>query len=161
MSFTVVPLHNLDLPAGSRIPFGTKFVLQDVPEWLRQDEHILNDIGRTDRDLTLAAKHALIAEYDADSLGMPDPEWKGMRPRSIQELRFQLAFLANMAIWLIQPSRVCFTIGFHALTRLDGGRTVDPPFIIHTEREGPYYCHPKDLHNPVSPKHVIKAAKLY
>jgi hypothetical protein len=31
MSFTVVPLHNLDLPAGTIIPFGTKFVLQDVP----------------------------------------------------------------------------------------------------------------------------------
>ena len=45
VSFTVVPLHNLDLPAGSRIPFGTKFILQDVPEWLRQDKHILNDIN--------------------------------------------------------------------------------------------------------------------
>jgi hypothetical protein len=56
---------------------------------------------------------------------------------------------------------VCFSIGFHALTRLDGGRTIDPPFIIHTERQGPYYCHPKDVRNPVSPKHMIKAAKVY
>jgi len=161
MSFTVVPLHNLNLPAACRIPFGTKFVLQDVPEWLRQDKQILNNIGRTERDLTLATKHALVAEYDADSLGYPDPEWKGTKPRSIQQLRFQAAFLANMAIWLIQPSEVCFTVGFHALTRLGNGRTVDPPFIINTERQGPYYCHPKDVQNPVSPKHVIKAAKLY
>jgi hypothetical protein len=161
MSFTVVPLHNLRIPAGSRIPFGTKFVLQDVPEWLRQDRNTLDDIGRTDRDLTLAAKHALIAEYDADSLGMPDPAWKGMKPRSIQQLRFQSAFLANMAIWLVQPSQVCFTVGFHALTRLCGDRAVDPPFVIHVEREGPYYCHPMDVQNPVSPRHVIKAAKLF
>ena len=160
MSFTVVPLHNLDLPAGSRIPFGKNFVLQGIPEWLKQDKSILSDIGQTERDLTLAAKHALVSEYYADSLGFPDPEWKGPNPRSIQKQRFQNALLANMAIWLVQPSQVCFTVGFHALTRLDGGRTVDPPFIIQTEREGPYYCHPKDAHNPVSPKHILRAAKL-
>ena len=161
MSFTVVPLHNLDLPAGSRIPFGKTFVLQDVPEWLKQDKHILNDIGRTDRDLTLTAKHALISEYDADSLGFPDLDWKGPKPRSIQSQRFQAAFLANMAIWLVQPSQVCFTVGFHALTRLDGGQEIDPPFIVQTERQGPYYCHPKDVSNPVSPKDMIKAAEIY
>ena len=161
MSFTVVPLHNLDLPAGSRIPFGKHFVLQDVPEWLKQASHILTDIGRTDRDLTLAAKHALVAEYDADSLGFPDPDWKGEKPRSIQKQRFQAAFLANMALWLIQPSEVCFTVGFHALTRLDNGQTVDPPFIIQTEREGPYHCHPRYVRSVVLPKHVIRAAEVY
>jgi hypothetical protein len=160
MSFTVVPLHNLDLPAGSEIPFGPKFVLQDVPEWLRRDTEILRDIGRAQRDLTLAARHALVSEYEADSLGFPDPEWKGPTPRSIQKLRFQSAFLANTALWLSQPSAVCFTTGFHALTRLSGGQTIDPLSVIQTEHEGPYYCHPKDSQNPVLPKHVIRAARL-
>jgi hypothetical protein len=32
VSFTVVPLHNLDLGAGCRIPFGKTFMLQNVPE---------------------------------------------------------------------------------------------------------------------------------
>jgi len=103
MSFAVVPIHDLDLPAGSHIPFGTKFVLQDVPDWLKQDKHTMSDIGRSERDLTLAAKHALVAQYDADSYGMADPEWRGSQPKSIQHLRFQGAILANMAIWLIQP----------------------------------------------------------
>src|SRR5260370_10933408 len=143
MSFPVVPMQGLNLPAGSRIRFGTKFVLEDVPEWLRQDKHTLADIGRTERDLTLAAKHALIAEYDANSFGMPDPEWKGTKPRSIQQLRFQAAILANMALWLVQPSPVNLTVGFHALTTLNN-QTVDPPFVIHTEHDGMLYCHPKD-----------------
>jgi hypothetical protein len=160
VSFTVVPVHNLDLGVGCRLPFGSKFVLQDVPEWLKEDKQILTDIGRTDRDLTLAARHALVSEYDADSLGFPDPEWKGAKARSIQKLRFQSAILANMAIWLVQPSQVCFTVGFHALTRLEG-RAVDPPIIIHTEREGPFYCHPRDQQNPVSAKHILRAAKLH
>src|SRR2546421_572678 len=37
MLFTVVPLHNLKLPASTRIPFGNGFVLQDVPEWVKND----------------------------------------------------------------------------------------------------------------------------
>src|ERR1035441_6803045 len=155
MSFTVVPLHNLDLPAGSRIPFGKNFVLQGIPEWLKQDKSILRDIGQTERDLTLAAKHALVSEYYADSLGFLDPEWKGPNPRSIQKQRFQNALLANMAIWLVQPSQVYFTVGIHALTRLDGGRTVDPPFIIQTEREGPYYRSEEHTSELQSLRHLV------
>jgi len=161
VSFTVVPLHNLDLPSGTRIPFGSKFVLQDVPEWLKKDTGFLNDIGRHDRTSTLAANHALVSEYEAASIGDPDPEWKGQKPRGIQDLRFQSAMLASMAMWLIQPSMVCFTVGFHALTRIDGGRIVDPPIILRSEREGPIYCHPRDQHNPVEPRHITKAAALY
>jgi hypothetical protein len=161
VSFTVVPLHNLDLPAGTRIPFGGKFVLQDVPEWLKTDTGFLNDIGRHDKTATLTAKHALVSDYEAASIGEPDPEWKGPQPKGIQDLRFQSAMLANMAMWLIQPSTVCFTVGFHALTTLEGGRTVRPPIILRSEREGPLYCHPRDQHNPVEPKHVIRAAALY
>ena len=42
MAFTIVPLHNLDVPAGSRIPFGSKFILQDVPEWLKKERFLEN-----------------------------------------------------------------------------------------------------------------------
>jgi hypothetical protein len=162
MAFTVVPLHNLYLPVGSRIPFGSKFVLQDVPEWLRNDTEFLKaEISRVDMAGALAARHALVAEYDAASIRHPDPEWHGKKQRFIQELRFESALLANLAIWIIQPSSVCLTVGFHALTRLDGGRTMDPPFLLDSQREGPLYCHPQDLGNPVEPKHVIKAAILF
>ena len=162
MAFTVVPLHNLFLPKGSRIPFGKKFVLQDVPEWLRNDTSFLkSEVSRVDMTRTLAARHALVAEYDADSIRHPDPEWQGKKQRFIQELRFESALLANLAIWIIQPSSVCLTVGFHALTRLDDGRTMDPPFLLDSQREEQLYCHPKDLDNPVEPRHVIKAAKLF
>jgi hypothetical protein len=62
MAFTVVPLHQLDLPNGSTIPFGNKFVLQDVPQWLKNDSTFLADLCRTDRKAVLDAKHALVAE---------------------------------------------------------------------------------------------------
>src|ERR1017187_4099648 len=92
---------------------------------------------------------------------LPDPDWKGREPRSIQELRFQSAMLANMCMWMVMPSKACFTVCFHALTRLDNGQLVDPPMILRADREGPLYCHPKDEHNPVAPNDLIKAAKLF
>ena len=49
MSFTVVPLHFVELAIGTRIPFGPDFVLRDIPEWLRRDKGIMNDIELADR----------------------------------------------------------------------------------------------------------------
>lgn len=160
MSFTVAPLHNLSLPAGSRVPFG-KFSIQDVPEWLTNDNGALNDISRHDRMATLSCKQALVSEYDADTIGHPDPEWKGQHPRGIQELRFQSAMLANMCMWMIMPSSLCFTVCFHALTRVDSGQTVDPPLVLRSDREGPLYCHPRDVQTTVTPNCLMKAARLY
>ncbi len=161
MSFTVVPLHNLDLGGNAHIPFGRKFVLQQVPQWLKDDKGFIGGLSRHDRQSTLDARHALVAEYEAPAIGQPDPEWTGQRPRGIQDLLFQSAILANFAMWVIQPSMVCFTVGFHALTTLDEQRILDPPVILQSERDGPLYCHPKDQANPVELRHLIRAAKLF
>ncbi len=160
MSFTVVPLQGLGLPTGSTIPFGTKFVLQDVPEWLKQDENYLKDLSRQERRDTLDAKQALISEYYANSFGYPDPDWTGQRPKGIQDLRLQSAILANLSIWLIQPTPIRFTIAFHALTHLEG-REIDPPLIMQSPREPPLWCHRRDGSNPILPRHLIKAARLF
>jgi hypothetical protein len=93
MSFTVVPLHNLELESGTRAEFGDGFIFQDVPEWLK-NEPILKDISRHDRQGVADARHALVAEYEAAAIGTPDPSWKGKNPKSFQELKFQSAILA-------------------------------------------------------------------
>src|SRR5258707_1270312 len=101
MAFTVVPLHNLALDAGTSAEFGAGFVFQDVPQWLR-DEPILKDLSRHDRASFLATKHALVAEYEAAAIGEPDANWKGQNPKSIQEVKAEAAILANIALWLRQ-----------------------------------------------------------
>src|SRR2546421_10578272 len=120
MSFTVVPIHNLYLPTGSVIPFG-KFTIQDVPDWLRK-EPILKHLRASARHDVHRATQALVSEYEADAYGYPDPEWTGTQPKGIQDLRWQSALLANMSIWMVMPSTVCVTCGFHALTSLGGRR---------------------------------------
>lgn len=158
MSFTVVPLHNLHLPAGTVIPFA-KFTIQDLPEWLRA-EPILEHLSERDRDDVHRAQQALVSEYDADSYGYPDPEWTGTQPKGIQDLRWQSALLANMSMWMVMPSAVCLTCGFHALTVL-GGRQLDTPDINHVDREMTLFCHERDVHRAPTVNDLKKAGKLF
>jgi hypothetical protein len=160
MSFTVVPLHNLDLPGDTRLAFGAKFSLEPVPDWLRKDEKWLDKLSCHDRQGVLDARFALVSEYEASSIGEPDPEWKGQKPRGIQDLRFQSAILANFCMWAVKPTMVCMTNGFHALTTICGQRH-DPPIILRSERERPIFCHPQDQSNPFEIRHARRAAALY
>lgn len=158
MSFTVVPLHNLKLPAGTALPFG-KFTIQDVPEWLRK-ESILKELGRHERESVQQSQHALVSEYEAHSYGHPDPEWTGTQPKGIQDLRWQSALLANMAMWMVMPSPVCLTCGFAALTSLDGHQ-LESPIVNHVDRETTIFCHERDVQNAPTIGDLQKAAKLF
>lgn len=158
MSFTVVPLHNLSLPVGSRIPFG-KFTIQDVPHWLLTDQ-FLATLSEPDRGSVRRATQALVSEYHADTYGYPDPEWKGVQQKGIQDLRWQSALLANMCMWMVMPSPVCLTVGFHALTWLEG-RELDGPILSAIERETTLFTHERDLYNRPVPKELQIAAKLF
>jgi hypothetical protein len=161
MSFTVVPLHNLNLATGTTVPFGNGLVLQDVPQWVKDDTSYLADINLNDRQETLDAKHAFVAEYEAEAIGEPDPNWKGTKPKSIQDVKFQSAMLANLALWLRQPSPVCFTVGFHALSRPVPDQAEKVQIILQAPADPPLYCHPNDLHNPVKVNHLVKAGELH
>jgi hypothetical protein len=158
MSYTVVPIHNLALPPGTVVPFG-KFTIQDVPEWLLKEPY-LNRLSEHDRDGVHRAKHALVSEYEADSYGHPDPEWRGAGHKGIQDLRWQSALLANMSIWILMPSPVCITCGFHALTFM-GGRKLDGPIVNGLHQETTLFCHERDFHNRPTINDLNKSAALF
>jgi len=161
MAFTVVPLHNLKLPPGTSIPFADVFVLRDIPDWLRKDQQILNSLSRHERESVLQAHHALVAEYPASAIGEPDPDWRGKDRKSIQETKFESAILANLAMWLRQPSSVCFTVGFDALCWPDPDRSEPLPIAQQIQRQDPLHCHPNDVGNIVEPTHLTKSAEIY
>ena len=161
MSFTVAPLHFVELAVGTRIPFGPDFVLQDIPEWLRRDKGIMNDIDLADRQMVSHDRHALVAEYDAEAIGSPDPSWKGTKPKAIQDRKFQAAMLANLALWLRQPSPACFTVCFHAVSWNRPGEPERLPVAQQIHRHTRLFCHPKDQNNPLNPHHIIEAASIY
>ena len=122
----------------------------------------------------LNSKHAFVAEYEANAIGEPDPEHivkDGERQRSIQEAKTRLAVLGNLAIWLRQPSSLCFTVSLHACMWPIHGEIakqpilqqseVSDPVYFPSERSKPLYCHPKDEDNPITPQHIVHAAGFY
>ncbi|MGA2118990.1 MAG: hypothetical protein ABSH56_30105 [Bryobacteraceae bacterium] len=155
MSFTVVPLHNLNLPSGTTIPFG-KFTIQDVPGVLLSDG-ILEALSAHDRASVQRATRALVSD---DSFGHPDPEWQGTQPKGIQQLRWESALLANMSIWVVMPSPACLSVGFHALTFL-AGSALDRPIFNGIEHETTLFCHERDFHNVVTDSDLRKASRLF
>src|ERR1039457_596476 len=61
-------------------------------------------------------------------------DWKGTQPKGIQELRWQSALLANMSIWMVMPSAVCLSVGFHALTFLAGSDLIGSEHSLRAYR---------------------------
>jgi hypothetical protein len=174
MSFTVVPLHNVSLGDGTRIPFGNDLVFQDTPAWVKEDKSFLKYLSEHDKQSVLVSQHAFVAEYEAGAIGEPDPEHavkKGERQRSIQESKTRMAILGNLAIWLRQPSRVCFTVSLHACMWPIPGQTAKQPILQQSEvseplqhqtweRSKPVYCHTNDVDNPITAQHIVNAAEF-
>jgi hypothetical protein len=159
MAFTVIPLHNLDLPSGPPIVFGGGLVLDAVPEWLRKDNW-LNRFSALDREAVLQTKYALIAEYPAATIGENDPTFQGGKPRSIQRTKAEAAGMANLALWIIQPSMACFTSIFHALCWLSADYKGQIPAIQQTIIQQPIFCHPIDEARQVSRSQAEAAGKI-
>lgn len=160
MAFTVVPLHNLTLDAGTSAEFSAGFVFQDLPQWLK-DEPILKNLSRHDRKSFLSTTHALVAEYEAAAIGEPDRDWKGQNPKSIQAVKSEAAILANVALWLRQPSTVCYTNVFHATSWPMPGEIQKRHVVQLIERQNPLHCHPNDVQNLVTKSHILKAGQLH
>ena len=159
MSFTIVPLHHLSLDNGTSIPFGDGFALQDVPEWLR-NEPILKDIGYNQLQWMLESEHALVVEYDANAIGELDATWKGKDPKSIQAVKEEIAVLANLALWLIHPTHVCFTNIFHAISHPIPGEG-KRPIVQLVETHSPLLVHPSDVGNVIAQNEVTKAGQIH
>jgi hypothetical protein len=161
MSFTVVPLHNLDLRLSSPIAFGAGFVLTAMPEWAKEDSYILNRLNSHEREWVLADKHAFVAEYKASAIGERDPAETGVNQQSIQDSKSEAAILANLALWLVQPSTTCFTTLFHALSSTIPGQPESLPTILLTETRQPLFCHPDDTDKRMSISQAETAGKLH
>lgn len=160
MAFTVVPIHNLDLPPRTRVDFGGGFVFQDLPEWVKQDP-MLDRLSGTDQYGAREASHAWVAEYTASAIGEPDPDWKGKEPRSIQETKTEKAFFANLALWTTRPSIACFTSVFHAICPKVAGKDDPQPFIQQSRRYDALLVHPDDFHGRITLEDIEAAGRLH
>src|SRR5437588_771711 len=144
MAFTVVPLHNLNLGAGARVPFSAGFVLHNVPQWLR-DDSLLKSVSYIDRENISETMHALVAEYDVNVIGASEPSWTGKEPRSIQAAKDEAAIFANLALWLAFPTKVCFTNVYHATSWDVAGFSEKQHVVQQIVPHDRLLCHPQDV----------------
>lgn len=154
MYHTVVPLHNLHLDLERLEEFGGGFVLGPLPEWVRADS-ILKDLNKWDQRRVGDAKWAFSATYEAFALGDPDPDWKGLDPRAIQDAKYEVGVLANFALWLAKPSPAGFTVVVHGPEHSSG------PLAQRASTHSPLLCHPRDVLGHVTADDVALAARLH
>lgn len=122
---------------------------------------MLKNLSYTDRQSIPLARSALMAEYEAASIGDPDPAAAPGGPKSIQGRKFNAVLLANFALWLAQPSKACFTTVCHGLHCDVPGQSAKQPIIQQIERQNPMYCHPSDIANAVSLEQAIEAGRMH
>ena len=160
MAFTITPFNNLDIPADATVPFGDAFEFRAVPAWLHGSE-MLKRLSYIDQQYVSDATCALISEYEANAIGEPDPTSPPDHPRSIQQRKFNSIILGNLALWIAQPSRACFSIVCHGLHWDIPGEQTKQPLVQQLERQNAMHCHPSDENKRLSLDQVIDAGSLH
>jgi hypothetical protein len=151
---SVIPLHNFAFDRDEPVEFGAGLKLCRIPPWLKNDP-LAQRLGARDRDALEAATHGFVAEYDAASLGDPDPTWKGATPKSVQDTKYEMAVLANFALWLAGPSAVCFVLVFHA------PRFGEQWTAQQCEKHTPLLCDLKDVGAVLTEDDVQQSRRLH
>lgn len=152
---TVVPIQNVDLGADARFEFAGGLLLTATPPWVPKQQ-MLQGLSEGDRQAVQHASHAFVVTYEAAALGDPDPGWAGADPKSIQETKYELCVLANLALWLSRPCPVHFKVVIHA-----------PQFEAEPVAQqvisgySPLLCHPKDVGGRVTAADIALATRLH
>jgi hypothetical protein len=160
MAFTFAPFNNIDIPDGNTVQFGDGFEFRRTPAWLASAE-MLKRMSFIDQQYIADARCVLISEYDASAIGAPDPNSDPSHPQSIQERKSSFIILGNLAMWLAQPSRACFSVVCHGphMDTLEG--QPKQPIVQQVERQNPMHCHPDDVNKRLSVDQIIDAGRLH
>lgn len=108
--------EQMDIPFN----FGQGVAFCSLPDWLNE-EQILGKLSYGQRQEFRHLSFAFVVEYQADAPNTLDSEWIGHTPKSKQAHAIESIHLANLALWLAQPSTIGFEILIHA-NRLNADR---------------------------------------
>ena len=151
---TVIPIYNAELSPTASFEFSGGLWLSALPVWVAGQE-ILNRLSLDDRNAVEEVTHAFVLTYPAHALGSPDPDWKGPNAKSIQETKYEIGLMANLALWLAKASPACFAIILHAR------HEDNEPIIQRIERHSELLCHPNDAEARIKDAELPLAAVLH
>src|SRR5437870_3377231 len=151
---TVIPIHNVRLESVKTRAFSGGLVLSPLPAWVLGQTR-LNNLSANDREAIRRATHGFVFCYQADGPNRVDPDWKGTAPKLLQDTKYEIAVLANLALWLSRPSPLCFTVVLHA------PQFAGQPTIQQTERYSELLCHPRDAKGNITAADLPLAEDLH
>lgn len=139
----------------SPINFGESIRITQIPDWVRSSE-MTKDMNCYQRDRVIGdGKLAFVAEYEAESLGDPDPSWKGDEPRGKQEIVLERILLASLSVWLAKPSWIGGRLYIHVHEK-NGER-----ILRETSSIEPIRPHSRDAKNHLEAGDYQKAVKIH
>ena len=125
-----------------------------IPDELKQMEGI-KDLGFYRIERLKDAEVMLAVEYEAESLGDPDPGWNGEEKRSKQDIALEKIMLCNLALWLAKPSPLGFEFYIH-INHLDTS-----PLLRDAASVLVFRYDPKDAESSLEKEDFKKAKQLY
>jgi hypothetical protein len=128
--------------------------LEPIPSWVKDDES-LQLLSWKDREHVRDATLVFAAEYEADALGSPDPDWKGKAPRGIQAGIDEKFVLASVALWLAKPTLLSCGSVFHF------GRSGDPTSLRQVGSLKPVWILEAENQNTLTHDDVEHARELF
>jgi hypothetical protein len=114
--YTICPINpnynsrNVRLTKALDLGHNIHFTI--IPNWLNKLIGF-EDLSLYHRQRIEDTQYMLVLEYEAGSLGEPDPEWRGEKLRSKQEMALEKIIIANLALWLTKPSLLGFELVLH------------------------------------------------
>jgi hypothetical protein len=110
---TIAVLTPGSLPPGAigDVEVGTGVLLRTLTPAFREKQvaDFLLRVHGENRDFW-RAEHCFVTEYEASSLGEPDPTWRGMTARGKQDVALDRIRCANMALWISMASGIGFSL---------------------------------------------------
>lgn len=147
----IAPAMNIwRAPENVELPYriSERIWLQTIPEWVAAPPAA----GTVDLLLPKlrefieeeGATYCLYAEYEAEALGSPDPQWRGPEPRAIQDSLASEISDFFFALWLVRPTTVTFERIAHVSRPTSSDRLVrqiasyDPSVPLACYEDYPY-----------------------
>ncbi len=96
---------------SSGADLGNVKIIQ-IPDSLRNMQG-LNYLSFIQKERFEDSEFMFVCEYQADSLGDVDKEWKGEKQRSKQDAATESILFANLAMWIVKPTGISGKTVFH------------------------------------------------
>lgn len=114
--------------------------IKPIPDWIKGQE-IIKHLSTSQKMRLEDSKLMFAVEYDANSLGDPDPNWIGDNNRGKQDIAFENIRICNLALWLVKPSN----LGFELLLHIDDCE--NNPLVMQSFTTQSLKLHFKDENN--------------